>query len=262
MSNRSGARIGSLCSFAVALCVTACGGGDEATNPQGPGAFDAASQPVIDGAVSNPSPISNVPDATTGAQNPGSVDAGPSGITLGGADAAAPRTDAGPIIITIPTRSVVCGSTPCTTTNNRTCCDSWNKDTGFVGTPTCTTNAACTSDHTSFGDANRVVLSDCDEPGDCGTGQVCCFVRYGAPVTVDLFSTDFVGPGTSRLCMELSNCNAGAMSLSGVAGVPVGVVACKSDADCTDGAHCSPEQAGSTTAGKIGPARPGVSVCR
>lgn len=196
-----------------------------------------------------------------GTQPAATLEAGTSGPVLVVPDAG-PARDAGPIVITIPTRSVVCGGSECTTTNNRTCCHAWSKDMGFVGSPTCTTTAACTTDHTMFGDANRAVLNDCDEPSDCSGGQICCFVRYGVPITAELFSADIVGPGASRLCMELSNCNAGMTQISGIAGIPVGIQACKSAADCKDGTQCAPETDNSTTTGKASTARSGVMVCK
>jgi hypothetical protein len=167
-------------------------------------------------------------------------------------------------VITIPTRSVACGGSECTTTNNKTCCLAWSKDMGFMGSPTCTTNAACTTDHTMGGDTNRAVVSECDEPGDCSGGQICCFVRYGMPLRADFldFASEIVGPGASRLCMELASCNAGMMQISGVLGLPVGIQACKSAADCKDGTQCVPEANDSTTTGKGGAARPGVMLCK
>jgi hypothetical protein len=183
-------------------------------------------------------------------------------IVLGGRDAG-PSTDTGTIVIAIPTRSVVCGSSECTTTNNRTCCDSWSRMTGFSGKPECLSKATCESEHTNFGsDSNRVVESDCDEPSDCSGGQVCCFVKLGSPVTADLLSAEIVGPGASRLCLDISACNASMTSITGVAGIPVGVVACKTAADCKDGATCVPEMSNSVTTGKTNAARPGVMVCR
>lgn len=214
-------------------------------------------------------PVNNVPvpPVSTPMQDAGiptttlTSDAGMTGGPMMPAAADAGR-DAGPIVITIPTRSVKCGGTDCTTTNNRTCCDVWNRDTGFMGQPTCSTAAACTNDHPLFGDTNRAVLNDCDEPSDCGADQICCFVRYGMPISADLFSPDLVGPGGSRLCLELSACNAGMTMFSGTAGIPLGVVACKTAADCPQGSQCVPEQANSATTGKGGAARAGVMLCK
>jgi hypothetical protein len=42
----------------------------------------------------------------------------------------------------------------------------------------------------------------------------------------------------------------------------VGVVACKTAADCKDGATCVPEMSNSVTTGKTNAARSGVMVCR
>jgi hypothetical protein len=213
-----------------------------------PGSPEAAvTQPLVDSGVGQP--ITATPEA--------------GGITLGGRDAGSSTDAAGPIVITIPTRSVACGASECTTTNNKTCCEAWSRATGFAGSPQCVTKAQCESDHVIFGsEANRAVESDCDEPSDCSGGQVCCFVRYGMPVTADLFSTEIVGPGASRLCVDLASCNAGAMSITGVAGIPVGVVSCKTAADCKDGTSCMPEASNSATTGKTNAARPGVMVCR
>jgi hypothetical protein len=247
--------------LALVLLLSACG--DDSPAPAGTPANDAA-LPLPNDAAQTAAPVATGPVLEAGAQQPGAVltpDAGSSGPTLIAPDAGAVR-DAGPIVITIPTRSVVCGSSECTTTNNRTCCLGWSKDMGFMGAPTCTTNATCTSDHVMFGDTNRAVVNDCDEPSDCSGGQICCFVRYGAPVTADLFSADIVGPGASRLCTELSACNAGMTQISGVAGIPVGIQACKTAADCKDGTQCVPETNDSTTTGKGGSARPGVMVCK
>jgi hypothetical protein len=247
--------------LAPMLLLSACG--DDGAAPNGTLANDAAAAFPADAAPAA-APVATGPVLEAGAQQPAPVvtpDAGSTGPTLIAPDAGAPR-DAGPIVITIPTRSVACGASECTTTNNRTCCLGWSKDMGFMGTPTCTTNAACTSDHILYGDTNRAVVNDCDEPSDCSAGQICCFVRYGAPVTADLFSPDIVGPGASRQCMELSACNAGSTQISGAAGIPVGVQACKSAADCKDGTQCVPETNDSTTTGKGASARPGVMVCK
>ena len=250
--------------FALVCLMAACGAdGTEGPAPGAIGTSDAAAFPAVDAAQAAAAPGMNTQTQDAGVTQPGNVvgDAATGGPVLIVPDAG-PASDAGPIVIAIPTRAVACGGSDCTTTNNRTCCQAWSKGMGFSGTPTCTTNAACTADHTSFGDTNRAVVNDCDEPSDCSGGQICCFVRYGAPVTAELFSTDIVGPGASRLCMELSNCNAGMMSISGVAGIPVGLQACKSNADCKDGAQCTAETADSTTTGKGGAARPGVMVCK
>jgi hypothetical protein len=249
--------------FALAL-FGACGDDSAgAPQPDATASTDAAVLPVVDAALTAPTPSAtgSTPDAGNQLPPVNGADAAASGPVLIGADAG-PARDAGPIMITIPTRSVACGGSECTTTNNRTCCQAWSKDMGFAGAPTCTTNAACTSDHTLIGDTNRAVVNDCDEPSDCSGGQICCFVRYGAPVPAEFLSADIVGPGASRLCMELSNCNAGMMSISGVAGVPVGLQACKSNTDCKDGTQCTAETAGSSTTGTSGAARPGVMVCK
>lgn len=252
-------------SLLLVLSGSACGDdGGEAPPPVSTAASDASVLASSDaGAPLNPGNsaqdggfIGAAPDA-----------AGPGVITLGGdastAQDAASKPDAqGPIVITIPTRSVTCGVSECTTTNNRTCCEAWSKEGGFTGSPSCSTQAACTSDHSTFGDSNRAVMSDCDEPSDCSGGQVCCFVRYGAPTTADLLSTEIIGPGASRLCLELSKCNAGMTSFSGVAGIPLGLVACRNNSHCTDGATCMPEPDNSATTGKTSRGRPGVSVCR
>jgi hypothetical protein len=247
--------------LAIALLFAACGDDAESPAPSGGSGQDGAVLQADAAPVATPPAVTTTPDS--GALPPVAVatDASTGGPVLVVPDAGAPR-DAGPIMITIPTRAVVCGGSDCTTTNNRTCCQGWTKDMGFTGSPMCTTHAMCSSDHPMFGDANRAVVSDCDEPSDCSGGQICCFVRYGAPVTADLFSPDIVGPGASRLCMDLSNCNAGMMSLSGVAGIPVGIQACKTAADCKDGTQCTPETDDSTTTGKGGKARPGVMVCK
>lgn len=184
------------------------------------GATDAAVlAPVLDAAPAAP-PVVPTP------MQPGPIVL----ADAGGAVAPMITADAGPIVIAIPTRSVLCGSSECTTTSNRVCCDAWNRDTGFVNSPTCSTQAACTNEHPLVGDSNRAVMSECDEPSDCGADQVCCFVRYGAPISADLFGTELIGPGASRLCMDLAKCNAGATSFSGTAGVPLGVAACKTAA--------------------------------
>lgn len=254
---------------AFAFALYACGDDPDATPPplapDAAGPFGVGVSPILDAAAPPLFPL----DAGLAAPDTGSgsvsapPDAGTGGITLGGVDASATKPDAGPIVINIPTRSVSCGGSECTTTNNRTCCQAWSRGTGFEGTPTCTTQAACEAEHPPFeGETNRTVLSECDEPGDCGGGQVCCFVRYGRPITVDFFSSEVIGPGASRLCMSLENCNAGMFSFSGVLGVPVGLVACKAPADCTDGASCMPESAGSLTTGMGGSPRPGVMLCR
>lgn len=235
---------------------------DDADPSPAPASGDAGGQVVIAADASAPPMVA--PSTTTEASTTMSLAPNDGGVVP--IDAAlqdgAPRESGGPLVITLPTRAVSCGGSECTTTNNRTCCQAWSKDTGFTGNPSCTTHAACSSEHAPFGDANRAVVHDCDEPSDCSGGQVCCFVRYGAPVTADLFSSELVGPGASRLCMELSNCNAGMMSISGVAGIPLGLLACKTSADCKDGTQCTAEEANSTTTGKGGAARPGVMVCK
>jgi hypothetical protein len=246
----------------LALCGACSADGPESMGPPGQvalGTMDAAVlAPAFDAAPGAP-PLTPVA--------PPPMQAGPIALTEAGG-AAMPVTttdaarDAGPIVITIPTRSVLCGSSECTTTSNRVCCDAWNRDTGFVNSPTCSTQAACTNDHPLLGDTNRAVMSECDEPSDCGADQVCCFVRYGAPISADLFGTELIGPGASRLCMDLSKCNAGATSFSGTAGVPLGVAACKTAADCPPGSQCAPEEANSSTTGKMSAARPSVLVCK
>jgi hypothetical protein len=260
----------SLLLLAPALACAPGNDGDSPTTPawDGGSLFDTGVAPIITAPVDSSLPMA-AGDAgpaliqpvgvVPGAGAP-QVDSGPGAIAMGGADAG--PADAGPIMITIPTRSVPCGGSDCTTTSNRTCCQGWSMGTGFEGTPTCTTQAACTSDHAFMDTTNRIVMSDCDEASDCGGGQICCFVRYGMPVFADLFSSDVVGPGASRLCLDLAACNAGAGSISGVLGVPVGVVACKSNADCKDFGTCQPETNDSSTTGKGVTARPGVMVCR
>lgn len=248
--------------FALWLLASACGddspmaAGTATQNSDAAVAIQLDASPVA-------TPVTSAPVSEAGAQQPVvsvTPDAGSVAPPVV-ADAGVVR-DAGPIVITIPTRSVACGGSECTTTNNKTCCQAWSKDVGFMGSASCTTNAACTSDHTMFGDTNRAVVNDCDEPSDCSGGQICCFVRYGAPVTADLFSADIVGPGASRLCMELSACNAGMTQITGVAGIPVGVQACKVAGDCKDGTQCVPETNDSATTGKGGSARAGVMVCK
>jgi hypothetical protein len=245
--------------LSLALCAACSADGPESMGPPKPGALgtmDAAVlAPVLDAAPAAP-PVVPTP------MQPGPIvlaDAGGAATPMATADAG---RDAGPIVITIPTRSVLCGSSECTTTSNRVCCDAWNRDTGFVNSPTCSTQAACTNDHQLIGDTNRAVMSECDEPSDCGADQVCCFVRYGAPISADLFGTELIGPGASRLCMDLAKCNAGATSFSGTAGVPLGVAACKTAADCPPGSQCVPEDANSSTTGKMSAARPSVLVCK
>jgi hypothetical protein len=248
---------------ALALLFGACGdGGESGSTLNGTGSNDAAALAPGDAALPVVPPASNLPQQDASTLPPTAVsDAGTGGPVLIVPDAGSAH-DAGTIVITIPTRTVSCGGSDCTTTNNKTCCQGWSKDVGFMGTPTCTTNAACTSDHPMFGDTNRAVVNDCDEPSDCSAGQICCFVRYGAPVTSDLFSADIVGPGASRLCAELSACNAGMSQISGIAGIPVGIQACKTSADCKDGTQCVPESNDSATTGKGVMARAGVMVCK
>ncbi len=231
--------------------------------PPAQGTIDAAVlAPVFDAAPAAPPVMPATPVVPTPAQ-PGPIALADAGATTApSAPVADAGRDAGPIVITIPTRSVLCGSSECTTTSNRVCCDAWNRDRGFVNSPTCSTQAACTNDHPLIGDTNRAVMTECDEPSDCGADQACCFVRYGAPISADLFSTEFIGPGASRLCMDLSKCNAGMTSFSGTAGVPLGVVACKTAADCPPGSQCVPEEANSSTTGKMSAARPSVLVCK
>jgi hypothetical protein len=256
--------------MAVVAMLYGCDNGPDAEPPPPlPPAQDAAVPldtgvaAIPDGAAIFPVSSADAAPAMSADAGPAMSDAGPGGILLGGVDASAPKPDAGPIIINIPTRSVTCGGSECTTTSNRTCCQAWSRGTGFEGSPTCTTQAACEAEHSPFeGETNRAVLSEGDEPADCGGGQVCCFVRYGRPVTVDLFSSEAIGPGASRLCMSLENCNAGMFSFSGVLGVPVGLVACKTAADCAGSGSCMPESAGGLTTGMGGSSRPGVMVCR
>lgn len=253
----------------AAFMLLGCGE-DPAAEPQPPpymaadagDPFGMGVSPILDGAVAAP-PVAldaglAVPDTSVGV-NP-APEAG--GIMLGVGDASMPAQDAA-VVINIPTRSVACGGSDCTTTNNRTCCQAWSRGVGFEGTPSCTTQAACEAEHPPFeAEVNRAVLSECDEPGDCGNGQVCCFVRYGRPIFVDFFSDQVVGPGASRLCLNVDACNAGTGSFSGVLGIPLGLVACKTAADCAGAGSCMPEQAGGLTTGMDGAARPGVMVCR
>ena len=202
------------------------------------------------------------PTTGIGGKKPG-PEAG--GITLGGVDAGMTPPQDAAIVITIPTRSVPCGGSDCTTTNNRTCCQAWSRGVGFEAAASCIAQAACEAEHPAFeGESNRAVLSECDEPGDCGANQACCFVRYGRPIVADIFSQEIVGPGASRLCLNLDACNAGMASFSGVLGVPLGMVACKTAADCaaSGGSECVPEPAGGLTTGQGGASRPGVMVCR
>jgi hypothetical protein len=233
--------------------------------PDAAGPFGVGISPILDAGAPTLFPV----DAALAAADTGSgsvspmSDAGTGGITLGGVDASASVPDAGPIVINIPTRSVVCGGSECTTTDNRVCCQAWSRGTGFEGSPTCTARTVCEAEHSLFeGETNRAVMSECDEPGDCGGGQVCCFARYGRPVTPDFLSSEVIGPGAGRLCMSLATCNGGMLSFSGVLGVPVGMVACKTAADCAGNGSCMPEAAGGLTTGMGGSPRPGVMICR
>jgi hypothetical protein len=167
--------------------------------------------------------------------------------------------DGGSVVIEIPVRKIMCGSSECQTTDNRVCCESWSKATGFDKEPMCIAEATCTQTYNQYtGDTGRAVLSVCEGAEDCPVGQVCCFYTTGMPVFESLIDFTRVGPGAGRSCMTLADCNSDTLG-----GDPVGLVACSKDEDCSAaGGTCQPELAASVTTGKNGKPRPNVKVCR
>jgi hypothetical protein len=169
------------------------------------------------------------------------------------------KSDAGSVVIEIPTRKIRCGDSECQTTDNRVCCESWDKSKGFDGAPMCIAEATCTQMYSQFtGDTGRAVLSVCEGGEDCPVGQVCCFYTTGTPVFESLLDLTRVGPGAGRSCMTLADCNSDTFG-----GDPTGVVGCTKDEDCSEaGGTCQAELKGSVTTGKHGNPRPDVKVCR
>jgi hypothetical protein len=180
-----------------------------------------------------------------------------------------------PLVIEIPVARVPCGAAVCEIRHSNVCCDYWTR-AGFGNVPMCITEDACIlsdplriSDDglyvevegllTGF-DPKRAVVSRCDGAEDCGAGQICCYVRQGAPIAESFNPPVWVGPGAGRQCMSAEDCTA----VGAANGVPTGVASCNDDRDCEKfaGTRCQPEQDNSATTGKNVIARAGHMVCR
>lgn len=223
----------------------------------------------LDGSVS--SPVTG--DDAGGSADGSARDAAMIDITVPGQDAGA-RRDGGVIEIPIPTVKVECGAAPCEVKSGIVCCETWDKTSGF-GKASCLSQAMCTSSHSTSGASNRAVTSLCDDAADCSGGQVCCYVRIASanfagtqPLCDGLFSTcsdigSIVGPGASRACLDVEECNSPNPPSFGT-----GVVSCVRDGDCAQvGGTCQPEKVDAqvkpvgTVASTTG-ARPYANVCR
>jgi hypothetical protein len=177
-----------------------------------------------------------------------------------------------PLVIDLPVASVPCGASACEIRNGNVCCDYWQRS-GFGNVPMCIHEDKClrtspfdsglyfqSEDPLWTGrDPKRAVVSRCDGAEDCSVGQVCCYVREGAPIP-DGLSTNWIGPGAGRQCMDAKDC----LAVVATNGVPTGVLSCNDDDDCraASGTRCLPEEDNSPTTGKNVKARPDYKVCR
>jgi hypothetical protein len=255
---------------ALMLASAACGEDGEA-DPSMPGQMPGAMQTDTSPATTEPqdATVAAAPQLDAAVSAPQGQDAGSSALDSSVAPAPNAKPDAArpPLVLEVPKASVACGDGPCDTGLDNVCCESWTNGKGFGTSRTCVTRDKCYEMYARDGDQNRAVPHECDGKEDCSGGQVCCMVADSQPLCsiddIAMCISKLYGPGGSGICADNALCMLGSIQFI-AAGVPLGVLACNDDSDCSDrkDTTCQPEQDGSITTGKGIKARSYVKVCR